>query len=466
MNKNLYKKIQIFINKINFIENNFHEKDFLVNDINVWPLIRLDFFKKVGSNIKENRNLKLKKNILNRIRNLIRSIVLSYKYKRKLNDYKTKHIENIFFSDKKFYYDKYNDKYINNLIDPYYFYLQKKKKLKIEIINSSLPLKQKFFEPFYVNLYSLLVFYILFSRINFISNILLKNKINKHLKNIEKKYSIKVDKNEIFRNLQTIKIQSIGFEIILKYIMPKRVYISCYYSLENFSIIFACNKLGIECVDIQHGGIENYHLMYSNWNYKNIKKHNLLPSKYIIWDKRPIDNSTLPNNKSKNFYVQGKLNIKFWEKHKKNSDEVSGINTIHFLSNIKKFKKVILTCITSELPSALIPLINSMPKNYFWLIRAHPRHSNLKILNKKLNKFVKKGKNFDIDQASKLNLNFLLSLSDKFLTDYSSTIYDADFYKIPKLALQTPNSLFTSWQKNNFCIFSTNLSKIKKFIKK
>ena len=97
MNKNLYKKIQIFINKINFIENNFHEKDFLVNDINVWPLIRLDFFKKVGSNIKENRNLKLKKNILNRIRNLIRSIVLSYKYKRKLNDYKTKHIENIFF---------------------------------------------------------------------------------------------------------------------------------------------------------------------------------------------------------------------------------------------------------------------------------------------------------------------------------------------------------------------------------
>ena len=80
-----------------------------------------------------------------------------------------------------------------------------------------------------------------------------------------------------------IKYQSIVFEKIIKTIKPKSVYISC-YNIENLALSYTCNSLGVNCFDIQHGGIEDYHLMYANWKYNNIKKNNLLPNKFLVWD--------------------------------------------------------------------------------------------------------------------------------------------------------------------------------------
>ena len=40
----LTKKIESNILKITFIEKRFNKKDFLLNNINFWPLIRLQFF--------------------------------------------------------------------------------------------------------------------------------------------------------------------------------------------------------------------------------------------------------------------------------------------------------------------------------------------------------------------------------------------------------------------------------------
>ena len=160
-------------------------------------------------------------------------------------------------------------------------------------------------------------------------------KINK----IEKKYLLKLDKFQINKDLENIILQSTIFEKILKNINPKIVYISCYYSLENFAISYACNKLKIKCIDIQHGGIENYHLMYSNWNSININKNNLLPKNFMIWDKRQITNKTLPNKKIANYSEVGKLPIKYWSQNKTDSDDYTNLNTRNFLESTKKYKR-------------------------------------------------------------------------------------------------------------------------------
>lgn len=386
-------------------------------------------------------------------------------YKIKLKKIKKLNIKHLFFSDKKFYYNKFKGKYINNLIDPYFDLLTNEKKLKIEIIQNVIPNKPKLFKPTYLNLYSIGILNLIFYKFNFLSKIKFRNEFYLKINKIEKKYLLKLDKFQINKDLENIILQSTIFEKILKNINPKIVYISCYYSLENFAISYACNKLKIKCIDIQHGGIENYHLMYSNWNSININKNNLLPKNFMIWDKRQITNKTLPNKKIANYSEVGKLPIKYWSQNKTDSDDYTNLNTRNFLESTKKYKRVILVCLTTIFPPQVIRLINSTPTNYFWLIRSHPRHGNLNNLHKILKKKIKNNRKYNLILASTIDINFLLEISNRFITDYSSTIYDADYFKIPKLSIQKKNYLFESWKRNKICIFETKDNKIKQFLK-
>ena len=132
---------------------------------------------------------------------------------------------------------------------------------------------------------------------------------------------------------------------------------------------------------------------------------------------------------------------------------------------MKKYKSIVLVCLTTDIPKQIPQLINELPNNNFWLIRAHPRHTNFNLIKKFLSKNIKSN-NYDVNFSSKLNLNFLLKHSDKFITDYSSTIYDADYFNLPKLVINNDLNFFRSWKKINKCIFSQNIKVIKNFVLK
>lgn len=462
MNKKYFNKIKYYINKTREIERNFKVNDFIVDDINIWPLIRLQFFNNFGKLEIKNENNYKKKNFFNLINIFINHLISYIKYNYQFFKFKNRKIDSIFFSDKRFYYEKYNSKYINNLIDPYFYYNKSKNKIKIENINNINEEKKKYFKPLYLNIYSYSIFSYIFIKINFISKFSLKYNLNSKIKKIEKKYKIRINKDLIFNNIINIKYQSLAYRKLLKVIQPKKVYISCYYSFENFSIVYSCNNLNIQCYDIQHGGIEDYHLMYGNWNFQNIEKNNLIPKNFLIWDKRPITQTTLANKNLKNFEIVKKLSINFWKKNKKNSDDINNEKTKIFLKKIKKYKSVILVCITSDLPQQIPKLIKKLPKNIYWLIRSHPRHANIKSIESLMRKKII-NKNFDVNFSSKVNLNLLLEISNKYVTDFSSTIYDADFFNIPKLVLNNNLKYFTSWKKINLCLFSKDNKKIEKF---
>ncbi len=461
MNIKLNNKINKYINIIRKVENNFKLEHFTINEFNIWPLIRLELFKQFSDKKKSLYKKKIKKNYFKTFIIILDHLFNFIKYNKKIQSYNNQKINSIFFSDKKFYYEKYNSKYFNNLIDPYFYFNKSKKKIKIEFINS-VGDKKKLFKPEYLNIYSLSIFNYIIFKFNFAFKVITNNKIKKKLENLEKKYLIKVNSNEILKNLLDIKYQSIVFEKIIKTIKPKSVYISCYYNIENLALSYTCNSLGVNCFDIQHGGIEDYHLMYANWKYKNIKKNNLLPNKFLVWDKRPISMTTLPNTKLKNFKIIGKQSINFWKKYENVSEDLKNKKNKNFLKKLKKYN-VVLVCLTTEIPQEIPKLINELPNDNFWLIRAHPRHTNLTLIKKYLNQNIKT-KNYDIDFSSKLNLNILLKNSDKFITDYSSTIYDADYFDLPKLVINNDLNFFKSWKKMKKFIFSNNLKEIKNFV--
>ena len=147
----LTKKIESNILKITFIEKRFNKKDFLLNNINFWPLIRLQFFQGTQIERKKKRILNFFFNFfLQKLLIFINHFFNYFFYKIKLKKIKKLNIKHLFFSDKKFYYNKFKGKYINNLIDPYFDLLTNEKKLKIEIIQNVIPNKPKLFKPTYL----------------------------------------------------------------------------------------------------------------------------------------------------------------------------------------------------------------------------------------------------------------------------------------------------------------------------
>ena len=53
------------------------------------------------------------------------------------------------------------------------------------------------------------------------------------------------------------------YKAILSKIIPRVVFLTCYYSPDNMGLIYVCKTLKILTVDIQHGDQGKYHSMYN-----------------------------------------------------------------------------------------------------------------------------------------------------------------------------------------------------------
>jgi len=139
----------------------------------------------------------------------------------------------------------------------------------------------------------------------------------------------------------------------------------------------------------------------------------------------------------------------------------------NFIESLKKYKKKILFCATSDVPDCLIKSIkiSQKNKNWLWMIRLHPRHSSYKKLIEKLIKENISLKNIQIKNPSKLNLQFMINKSSHVLIDQSSVVLDAAYQKKPVICLTNQKSLFSSWDNLKVCNFSSNPSKIISLIK-
>lgn len=277
-----------FINNIKII--NSFEKDHKYENleyknINIIPLIRLILFRNEELNYKN--NFIQRSFIISKLKSILKIpyfVFKKFRYSKYLKKIKNKKIDLVFFSDSAFYYDKIKGKKVNLFIDPYFELLKKKyKSIKVEIISHNFYKNEvKRNEPFYLNLFYINFFYYMY---NSFKKVFTKQKKFKFKKKFKSKYEsiYNIDKgNQIGLLIDKILFESNSFELFLKQINPKIVFLTCYYSHQNLPIIHACKKLNIPSVDIQHGGQEEYNPMYSNWLNREIKSFKLLPD--YLWD--------------------------------------------------------------------------------------------------------------------------------------------------------------------------------------
>jgi hypothetical protein len=80
-----------------------------------------------------------------------------------------------------------------------------------------------------------------------------------------------------------VESMSLTMENWMKRSLPRIAFVNCYYSLEGFAAVLACKRLGILCVDVQHGVQGPLHVAYGAWSGVPAEGYELLPDRFWCW---------------------------------------------------------------------------------------------------------------------------------------------------------------------------------------
>lgn len=226
------------------------------------------------------------------------------------------------------------------------------------------------------------------------------------------------------------------FEKRLIGIKPKKVFIVDYYNFNNMALINACNKLGIQSIDIQHGAQTAVHAAYANWTSIPENGYNLLPSVFLVWSDREIKLLKEWLVVSQSVYKTGDLmNVIYkrlglemgkMDEHVKNwTTQMKGrINVLFTLQYGLVYDE------------EMYRVISQTQYEYNWLIRLHPVDLNPERISFFQNELNRHGiTSYEMMFTSQAPLVSILKNTDIHVTHSSSTILEALRYGIKSIVI-------------------------------
>tara|TARA_R110002012_G_scaffold135019_2_gene288635 strand:- start:1749 stop:3182 length:1434 start_codon:yes stop_codon:yes gene_type:complete len=432
-----YNDIKKFILKI---ENDFPVNNWTVNDIHLWPYIRIRLFfhfiniiegLDTNNGTTVNYQSRIKKNYLKYYKKKIKQKIKPY-YKFYIYNkwiYALEHKEYFFlgadahrvnFKGKR--YNRYFDTLIekNNWFTKSFF-LEYNSCLKDQFNSSILYKVEDFYEGFKFT----------FKNKTTIINLNGYDDFILHLKTID-------TANQFTENYSRDKIISwvhkeflpkkAFFETVLKKVKPSKAFILCYYSQNIFPFTAAANNLGIETIEMQHGPQADTHLCYGSWFNLPEKGYIMLPKTYWCWDSYSMDiiNDWANSSEIYKVKISGNPWIDFWKSK----------------AQAYKFKDYILYTLQPE-PNTLeqmfckniVDLIKKL--DYKWFIRLHPRQ--LHQLNKvrELLKFYNIEEKVNLEQATNDPLPQILLNTKLHITHTSGSTLEASYFNVKTLLINS-----------------------------
>lgn len=209
------------------------------------------------------------------------------------------------------------------------------------------------------------------------------------------------------------------FEQILRRVQPSVVFLICYYSIQQQALSLACYKLGIPCVEYQHGLQTWPHLAY---NFQYIPKQGFptVPQWFFTWgdlSARPYQ-KIFAGQQYHKVAVAGKADYFAWKQGKIPEDQ----SMVNALKEKCVGKKVICVPLAGDgYPLHLLPaLIVAAPDDWLWLLRDHPLHKSswLRLPQNHLHKV-------ETQAATALSVHTVLSCAQHIVTACSSTALEA-----------------------------------------
>lgn len=229
------------------IETEFDVSSIKVNNIQLWPFLRIHYafgyLNKYLLNVPEQEHISLS-NKKNRVKNIF------YGFKNLFRRY-----DYLIFSDT-MELRLIEDKYFNKLAQSIISYLGDNKTLLIENPVSGFHFKHS--KRLNKNIISLDLFRFLGYFYPFKKRLLILNE--NILKQINSQYALDIDYNSISNKFF---VYTNIFKFYLKIYKPKLIFISSYYDTIYQSLIHASRTCGIKVIELQHGSIDSKHPAYN-----------------------------------------------------------------------------------------------------------------------------------------------------------------------------------------------------------
>lgn len=235
------------------------------------------------------------------------------------------------------------------------------------------------------------------------------------------------------------------FRKTLQKVKPRTITTLCYYTEEMMTLHAVANQLGIETIEMQHGPITDLHLAYSNWSNIPETGYDMLPRKFWCWDTdscKAINQWTQYNTLYSSF-PGGNTWVNFW----KNRDDKS-MHSNFILYALQPSPITLEQLFTDQ----IVDTIKS--SKYIWYLRLHPRQLQQKqeVVNfAATNGFLDK---INIDDATNAPLPLLLKNCILNVTHFSGTAIEAaDFNKFTVLLNKLGEQAFESIIKRELAVY-------------
>jgi hypothetical protein len=459
-------KIEDIKSIINTIEEKYNVEGWVVDDIHIWPLIRITNYALLSSEILKSDNKKKTNEYLDVLTTWfksLKSILFDFKMQGKLEQ------TDVLFVGDGVSFTKTNELWYDKFCDPIIDYLKQK---NIKYLNFEVG-RLLFFPRYNKSIYnqpcldiSIIKSKIFAKKIKNISLDGYNDFLNDEFANKYFKYL--PDKIEITKRVQKIKsIESYYLRKICK-IKPKVGLIVSYYYDAGMAFNKACKKYGIESIDIQHGVQGPYHLAYCNWIKMPSVGYNLLPDVFWVWseyEQREIIN-TNQNSIKHTTRVATNHFLNIW-KNNSNSFIIKYDKKFNEINNNDK-KKILLTLSpdTDSLMFDTYKALSLIQNEYNIYIRLHP---NMLYELDRYKKYFDSINflNYEIELSSSLPLYAILRNIDLHITAQSSTVIEsAEFGVFSIITSEYGAALYESQILSGSAIYSYELNSIINSIRK
>lgn len=236
------------------------------------------------------------------------------------------------------------------------------------------------------------------------------------------------------------------FEKILKKAKPSLVIVEGFYSYTAMGMLLAAKRQKIKCVDIQHGVQSENDFLFSNW--VNIPKdgYELLPDIFWCWsdeEKENIDNWASYSHGIYSSLTGGNPVLEINEEDEFIKKFTSQIKSIKDPGN-NKINILYTHQASFEISDMLFNVIKDSPSNWNWFVRFHPQYPDAQ--GKVLAKMAKYNfENVITENVTDYPLPVLLKNMDLHVTEFSSTVLEAEMLGVPSILLsETGRDLFNN----------------------
>mgnify|MGYP006100990987 CR=1 FL=1 len=414
------------IDVINFIlkvEEKFDVNSWIINEVKIWPVVRVKLFLAIISKLEnyDTKRLTPKKKSNNQwviiFKSLISSPLLFIFFK------KLKNKKYLFFGSDN-HRINYKGKRYNRFFDTIINQVKIKNRSYVfdcgQVKSNNIYNNEIFhaLDPYiftYFNLYRIkLKFNSLFQRAELIGYDKFISFLKLNTFTFDLTYFIEKEVVKITFNDHYIKAKF--FEKILLTIKPEKVFMLNYYSDKFFALNNACFNIGVETIDLQHGPQSFSHAAYGNWSVVPENGYELLPQTFWLWDDysfKSTNNWTQYNSHHKSM-VYGNPWVDYF---KMNSE-------FKFISKDEFILYTLQPLSIDELfPDQILRIIDELDNK--WFLRLHPLQFKEK--DNIINFFKKKNliNKIEINLASEKPLPELLSNCLVHVSNFSGCIIEA-----------------------------------------